>query len=102
MPKNDIHNTLQETFGFENFRTGQKEVIEQLLAQNSALALFPTGSGKSLCYQLTALHLEHLTIVISPLIALMKDQVDFLLEKGIQAAKFDSTGHKSYCRCRIW
>lgn len=91
MPKEDINQTLYQIFGFENFRDGQKEVIEQLLSDNSALAIFPTGSGKSLCYQLTALHLNHLTIVISPLIALMKDQVDFLTSKGIQAAKFDST-----------
>ena len=66
-------------------------MIAQLLAGNSALAVFPTGSGKSLCYQLPALMLDGLTVVVSPLIALMKDQVDFLLTRGIQAARLDST-----------
>jgi ATP-dependent DNA helicase RecQ len=69
---------LRERFGFQDFRPGQEEVIGHLLAGRSALAVFPTGSGKSLCYQLPALMLEKLTVVVSPLIALMKDQVDFL------------------------
>lgn len=86
-----IATTLKEKFGFDSFRKGQEKVIEQLLAGNSSLAVFPTGSGKSLCYQLTSLHLEFLTLVISPLIALMKDQVDFLHSKGIPAAKMDSS-----------
>ncbi|MCH2205700.1 MAG: RecQ family ATP-dependent DNA helicase [Lentisphaerales bacterium] len=87
----DIDTTLKSKFGFDSFRTGQREVISQLIYGNSSLAVFPTGSGKSLCYQLTALHLDALTLVISPLIALMKDQVDFLTEKGIPAAKMDSS-----------
>ncbi len=82
---------LREKFGFERFRLGQAEVIAQLLAGHSALAVFPTGSGKSLCYQLTALMLPGLTVVISPLIALMKDQVDFLQGRGIAAARLDSS-----------
>ena len=82
---------LQERFGFESFRPGQEAVIAQLLAGNSALAVFPTGSGKSLCYQLPALLLEGLTVVVSPLIALMKDQVDFLRGRGIEAARLDSS-----------
>ncbi|RYD80369.1 MAG: ATP-dependent DNA helicase RecQ, partial [Verrucomicrobiaceae bacterium] len=86
-----IHETLKSVFGFEDFREGQETVVRQLLAGNSALAVFPTGSGKSLCYQLTALHLEGVTIVISPLIALMKDQVEFLREHGIAAARLDSS-----------
>lgn len=82
---------LRERFGFTRFRPGQEAVIAQLLAGHSALAVFPTGSGKSLCYQLPALLLEGLTVVVSPLIALMKDQVDFLRTRGIEAARLDSS-----------
>ncbi|MBI4621794.1 MAG: ATP-dependent DNA helicase RecQ [Verrucomicrobia bacterium] len=82
---------LRERFGFESFRRGQEAVIAHLLAGRSALAVFPTGSGKSLCYQLPALLLEGLTVVVSPLIALMKDQVDFLRSRGIEAARLDSS-----------
>jgi len=82
---------LRDRFGFEKFRPGQEAVIAQLLGGHSALAVFPTGSGKSLCYQLPALLLEGLTVVISPLIALMKDQVDFLRTRGIEAARLDSS-----------
>jgi ATP-dependent DNA helicase RecQ len=82
---------LRERFGFQNFREGQETVIGHLLAGRSALAVFPTGSGKSLCYQLPALLLEGLTVVVSPLIALMKDQVDFLTARGIEAARLDSS-----------
>ena len=63
---------LQETFGLRAFRPGQQQVIETLLSGRSALAVFPTGGGKSLCYQLPALMLEGLTLVVSPLIALMQ------------------------------
>ncbi len=70
---------------------GQKEVVEKVLAGNSAAAIFPTGSGKSLCYQLPALMLPNLTLVVSPLISLMKDQIDFLKSHNIAAAKLDST-----------
>lgn len=83
--------TLDTIFGFEQFRLGQKQTIEQLLAGQSTLSIFPTGSGKSLCYQLTALHLPNLTLVVSPLLALMKDQLAFLASKGIAAASIDST-----------
>ena len=87
----DLHSSLKETFGFDQFRQGQEQTISQLLAGESSLAIFPTGSGKSLCYQLTALHLPHLTLVVSPLLALMKDQLSFLASKGIAAASIDST-----------
>lgn len=83
--------TLKTVFGFDSFRPGQETIVEQILQGNSALAVFPTGSGKSLCYQLPALMLDGLTIVISPLIALMKDQVDFLLKRGVKVARLDST-----------
>ena len=82
---------LRERFGHAGFRGGQKEVVEGLLDGRSMLAVFPTGGGKSLCYQLPALMIEGVTLVISPLIALMKDQVDALREKGISAARLDSS-----------
>jgi len=83
--------TLKGVFGFDQFRAGQEPVIERLIAGRSVLAIFPTGAGKSLCYQLPALMLDGVTLVISPLIALMKDQIDFLQSKGIAAARLDST-----------
>src|SRR3954469_15094561 len=82
---------LAARFGFDAFRPGQERVVEALLAGRSALAVFPTGAGKSLCYQLPALLLEGMTIVVSPLIALMKDQIDFLQRSGIDAARLDSS-----------
>lgn len=86
-----IHTTLQDRFGFSDFRAGQIEVIQALLGGNSAAAVFPTGAGKSLCYQLPALLLPGVTLVVSPLLALMKDQVDALTNRGIAAARLDST-----------
>ena len=87
----DLQSTLQQTFGFDSFRPGQREVIEHLMAGRSAAAVFPTGSGKSLCYQLPALLLPGLTLVVSPLIALMKDQIDALEARQIAARRLDST-----------
>ncbi|MBE0362537.1 ATP-dependent DNA helicase RecQ [Pseudoalteromonas ulvae UL12] len=87
----DLTTPLKQLFGFEHFRTGQQKTIDTLLAGRSALAIFPTGSGKSLCYQFTATQLPHLTLVVSPLLALMRDQLDFLNQKGIAAASLDST-----------
>ena len=86
-----LHTSLNQYFGFNEFRQGQQQTIEQLLNQQSSLAIFPTGSGKSLCYQLSALHLPNLTLVVSPLLALMKDQISFLNSKGIYAASLDSS-----------
>ena len=82
---------LQQIFKLQGFRPGQQAVIEALLAGRSALAVFPTGGGKSLCYQLPALMLDGLTLVVSPLIALMKDQVDQLNRLNIPAARLDSS-----------
>ncbi len=90
-PTEAARSLLKERFGFDAFRPGQEAVIGHLLAGRSALAVFPTGSGKSLCYQLPALLLEGLTVVVSPLIALMKDQTDFLQSRGIAAARLDSS-----------
>ena len=86
-----LEQALSTHFGFAEFRPGQREVIEPLLEGHSAVAVFPTGSGKSLCYQLTALLLDGLTLIVSPLIALMKDQVDALQKRGIAARRLDST-----------
>src|SRR3954447_11529402 len=82
---------LQPRFGFGTFRPGQREVIDALVARGAALAVFPTGGGKSLCYQLPALLFEGVTLVVSPLIALMKDQIDYLQTRGIAAARLDSS-----------
>jgi ATP-dependent DNA helicase RecQ len=82
---------LKEHFGFDAFRGGQEAVVRALLEGRSALAVFPTGGGKSICYQLPALMLDGLTIVVSPLIALMRDQVEAMVAKGIPAARLDST-----------
>ena len=87
----DLRDTLERSFGHTTFRAGQEQVIETLLAGRSALALFPTGAGKSLCYQLPSLLMDGLTVVISPLIALMKDQVEVLQSRGIAAARLDSS-----------
>jgi ATP-dependent DNA helicase RecQ len=82
---------LRERFGLPEFRPGQRKVIDDLLQEGAALAVFPTGGGKSLCYQLPALLLEGVTVVVSPLIALMKDQIDYLRGRGIEAARLDSS-----------
>jgi len=82
---------LAETFGYGEFRPGQEAVIGHLLAGRSAAAVFPTGGGKSLCYQIPALLLPGLTLVVSPLIALMKDQIDQLTRRGVAAGRLDST-----------
>lgn len=83
--------SLSQHFGFREFRPGQQQVLEALGTHRAALAVFPTGGGKSLCYQLPALAFEGVTLVVSPLIALMKDQIDFLRGRGIAAARLDSS-----------
>jgi ATP-dependent DNA helicase RecQ len=82
---------LKQSFGFDAFRPGQEDVINSLNTHSAALAVFPTGAGKSLCYQLPALGYEGVTLVVSPLIALMKDQIDFLQKHGVNAARLDSS-----------
>jgi ATP-dependent DNA helicase RecQ len=82
---------LHQRFGLKEFRPGQERVIRALLERGGALAVFPTGGGKSLCYQLPALLLDGVTLVVSPLIALMKDQIDALGALGIDAARLDSS-----------
>src|SRR3954451_10941867 len=87
----DARTVLRDTYGFREFLPGQRDLIGRLLEGRSALAIFPTGGGKSLCYQLPALLLDGLTVVVSPLIALMKDQVDALKGRGVAAARLDSS-----------
>ena len=87
----DATAVLQQTFGYQQFRPGQEEIINHVLAGDNTLAIMPTGGGKSLCYQIPALMLPGLTLVISPLISLMKDQVDAANELGISAAFINSS-----------
>ncbi len=87
----DAERLLHDRFGLPAFRPGQQAVITALEQDGRALAVFPTGGGKSLCYQLPALEFEGVTLVVSPLLALMKDQIDFLQARGIAAARLDST-----------
>jgi ATP-dependent DNA helicase RecQ len=90
-PATDLEQTLRERFGLERFRPGQRDVIETIMSGRDVLCVMPTGGGKSLCYQLPALLLPGLTLVVSPLIALMKDQVDALVERGLRATLLNST-----------
>lgn len=86
-----LNTALKQHFGFEQFRPLQSDIISEIMAGGDVLALLPTGGGKSICYQLPALLRDGFTLVISPLIALMKDQVDGLLENGIAAAYLNSS-----------
>jgi len=86
-----LRRTLREVFGVEDFRPGQQQVVEAALAGRNIVAVMPTGAGKSLCYQLPALHLPGMTLVASPLISLMKDQTDKLSERGIDASQVNSS-----------
>lgn len=87
----DVAEVLHSIFGFESLRAGQDAVVQAIMSGREALAIMPTGGGKSLCYQLPALCREGLTVVVSPLIALMKDQVDALQARGIPAAAVNSS-----------
>ena len=90
-PARDLASVLERYFGFRAFRPLQEQIVSEALAGRDVLALMPTGGGKSLCYQLPALVRPGLTVVVSPLIALMKDQVDFLRQRRIAAAVLNST-----------
>ena len=88
---NQPEKLLQQYFGHASFRTGQKQAIDAILSGRDVLAVMPTGAGKSVCYQISALLLRGVTIVISPLISLMKDQVEALRQVGIPAAYVNSS-----------
>ena len=87
----DLQQVLETRFGFEAFRPGQEPIIRAVLEGSDVIGVMPTGAGKSLCYQLPALLLPGLTVVVSPLIALMKDQTDKLEELGVQAWTINSS-----------
>src|SRR5262249_7790773 len=91
MGEDEMLRALKRHFGFASFRPLQREIITDLLAGRDVLALLPTGGGKSLCYQLPAVMRDGLTVVVSPLIALMKDQVDALDASGIPATFLNSS-----------
>lgn len=87
----DKYQTLEHYFGYKSFRDGQENLIDKILSGSDVLGIMPTGAGKSICYQIPALMLEGITLVISPLISLMKDQVSALVQSGVSAAFINST-----------
>jgi ATP-dependent DNA helicase RecQ len=99
--KDELHAKLKSVFGYDSFRPLQEEIVHATLAGRDVLALLPTGGGKSLCYQLPALVRPGLTVVISPLIALMKDQVDAMTATGVAATFLNSTLDESEARRRL-
>ena len=86
-----MNDLLKQYFGYDKFRPGQKEIIQKVIDQENVLGIMPTGSGKSICYQLPSLLLDGLTVVVSPLISLMKDQVDAANQLGIPATFINSS-----------
>ena len=87
--------SLRSVFGFDSFRPGQEEVVQAVLDGENVMAVMPTGSGKSLCYQLPAIVRPGLTLVVSPLIALMRDQVRALTAAGVEAGSLNSSNDPS-------
>jgi len=96
-----LEDHLQKHFNFSSFKPGQKEIVQNIIDKKDVVALMPTGGGKSLCYQLPAIISDKLTIVISPLIALMKDQVDALNARGISAAFINSSLNQDEVQSRL-
>ena len=101
VPANDLARLLKRTFGYSTFRPLQREIIDASLAGRDVFALLPTGGGKSLCFQLPALARPGLTVVVSPLIALMKDQVDALASAGVAATFLNSSLGETESRARL-
>lgn len=86
-----LHRALKYYYGYDSFRNGQEEIVTKILHGQPVLAVLPTGAGKSICFQLPSLLLKGVTLVISPLISLMKDQAEALTARGIPAAYLDSS-----------
>jgi ATP-dependent DNA helicase RecQ len=82
---------LKTYYGYDSFRPGQKDIVDAVLSGRDVLAVMPTGAGKSVCYQVPAMCMEGITLVVSPLISLMKDQVSSLVQAGIPAAYLNSS-----------
>src|SRR5215218_697231 len=101
MRRAGLFEQLKQHFGYDSFRPLQEEIITDALAGRDVFALLPTGGGKSLCFQLPALLREGLTLVVSPLIALMKDQVDSLMASGIPATFLNSSNDSGEARARM-
>ena len=97
----DLYTALHDIFGYDDFRPGQEQIVNQLLSGGDVLAVMPTGAGKSLCYQLPAVLLPGVTVVVSPLISLMKDQVQALLQMGVRAAYINSSLTENQCRLAL-
>lgn len=95
MDKNPTQEALRRIFGFDSFRPNQEEIVKAILSGQDVLAVMPTGGGKSLCYQFPAALLKGVCVVVSPLLSLMKDQVDSARELGIKAATLNSTTSRS-------
>ena len=95
------HQTLQKYFGFDDFRAGQLAIINSILNHQDTLAILPTGGGKSICFQIPGLIMTGTTLVVSPLISLMKDQVDALLKKNIPATYINSSLKSSEIQNRL-
>ena len=87
----DKYDILRKYFGYSSFRKGQEEMVDCLLSGRDALGIMPTGAGKSICYQVPAIMFNGVTIVVSPLISLMKDQVNALVQQGVKAAYINSS-----------
>ena len=90
----DQRSILKKVFGYDSFRPGQEEIVKRLLGGQDVLAVMPTGAGKSICYQVPALLLPGITLVVSPLVSLMKDQVGALVQAGVAAAFFEQQPHR--------
>src|SRR6516165_1892566 len=90
-PDKHLRDRIRDYFGFHKFRPGQAEAVDSALKGRDTLVVMPTGSGKSLCFQLTAMTFKGITVVVSPLISLMKDQVDHLNDNGVWAVGMNST-----------